>query len=436
MFAETLFFFLYRLALWPLFRLALWGLSFFNEKIRQGLAMRAPDAQGRLPWLAFPPSSRPLWIHCASGELEYAKPVITLLKKKHPELKILVTYFSPSIAKGAKSFAEIDFACPLPWETPRSLSEFIRWHEPRALLIARTDTWPEMLRQAKRAGLETLLFSATLPENSGRARGLGRWASRAAFSYLDQVFCVSSEDEKVFRGIDPRLNVMRLGDTRYDQVQARLQAPKPLRQALFQGVNRENVFVAGSTWPEDEVVLIEVAARLNERLRFILVPHEPTPAHLEAMETQLAARGLKSVRYSQASAWPDGAVLVIDQVGILAELYLQGRFAFVGGSYRKTVHSVMEPLAAGCLTFVGPKHHNNREALEFKTIPAIKSSASGPLPCVVEARDADAFTGLVSAALSAPERNWHETLIAEIKRRSGTSEKIVAWCQAFLPADR
>lgn len=432
MFAEKLFFCLYGFLLWPVLRLAFSILALFDAKVRQGLAMRAPDQGGRLPWLAFPRATKPVWIHCASGELEYAKPVITLLKARYPDQKILVTYFSPSIAKGAGSFPGIDFACPLPWETPKALSRFIRWHEPRALLIARTDTWPEMLRQAKRADLKTLLFSATLPENSGRARGLGRVISRLTFSFLDQIFCVTREDEAVFRGIDPQLHVTTLGDTRYDQVQARLRAPKPLREELFQGVSREEVFVAGSTWPEDEAVLHEVAARLSRRLRLILVPHEPTPSHLAAMERDLAQRGLKSVRYSKAASWPADHVLLIDQVGILAELYLKGRFAFVGGSYRKTVHSVMEPLAAGCLTFVGPKHHNNREALEFKNIKAIENTPRGPLCCVVEAANADEFTLLLSAALEATAPNWHETVIAEIRRRSGASENVVAWCQHFM----
>jgi 3-deoxy-D-manno-octulosonic-acid transferase len=58
----------------------------------------------------------------------------------------------------------------------------------------------------------------------------------------------------------------------------------------------------------------------------------------------------------------------VDQTGILAELYTQAQFAFVGGSFKKTVHSVMEPLAAGCVTFVGPKHQNNREALAIKNV--------------------------------------------------------------------
>lgn len=431
MLAERAFFIVYRLVLWPTFRVALGILSLFNEKIKEGLAMRAPDQSGRPPWLAGPQGSRPIWIHCASGEFEYAKPVITRLKKLKPSLPVLVTYFSPSIAKGAKGFPGVDLACPLPWETPTALKEFISWHEPRALLIARTDTWPEMLRQTRRAGVPSLLFSATLPAHSGRAKGLGRWLSRVVFSFLSEIFCVSPEDEKVFLNLKTDLHVRIGGDTRYDQVQARLQAPKPLREEIFAGVAREAVLVAGSTWPEDEAILIEVADRLRARLRFVVVPHEPTASHLAELERQFRKRGLETVRYSQATSWSESQVLLIDQIGILAELYLKGRYAFVGGSFRRTVHSVMEPLAAGCLTFVGPMHQNNREALEFKEIKLGRAS-DRDVHAVTETTGPTEFERILTGLLSSPNESWSTRLLQEIQRRAGASDRVVDWCLTRL----
>lgn len=419
---ESLFFLLYRAVAWPAMRLAFSILARFNEKIMTGLAMRARDGSGRWPWLATESATRPVWIHCASGEFEYAKPVITLLKKRSPETKILVTYFSPSFAAAVKKFPGVDFACPLPWETPTVLREFLTWHRPRALLIARTDTWPEMLRQAKLAGLPTLLFSASLPENAGRARGLGRWQSKVVFRFLDQIMCVSEADRKVFAGLGASERTVVAGDTRYDQVQARLLAPKPLKERLFAEPTGQApplpTFVAGSTWPEDEAVLIDVAVRMKTQARFVLVPHEPSSAHLEELERLLRQQGLRSVRYSQQNdVWPDGAILLVDQIGILAELYSKGRFAFVGGSFRKTVHSVMEPLAAGCLTFVGPFHWNNREALEFKALGG-----------VIEASGADSLCAALAKAVSQTSDETAHKLKREVGRRSGGSERVVNWC--------
>jgi 3-deoxy-D-manno-octulosonic-acid transferase len=418
---EHIFFALYRLVVWPLMRTAFMALGLFNSKIRAGLAMRSPDKQGTLPWLKCAKNLRPIWIHCASGEFEYAKPVITRLKELSPTTPILVTYFSPSIVAAVKRFPGVDFSCPLPWETPRAQSQFITWHQPQALLIARTDTWPEMLRQAKRHHLPTLLFSATLPKNSGRARGIGRIVSRVTFGFLDHIMCVSEADKEVFKSLGAESRTEVTGDTRYDQVLARLRNPKPLKEEFFTSIPQP-LLVAGSTWPEDEAVLIEVVRQLNGKVRFILVPHEPTVAHLMDLESKLLKSGLKSVRYSQVCQWPGGSILLVDQMGILAELYLKGVLAFVGGSYRKTVHSVMEPLAAGCLTFVGPLHHNNREALEFKKLGG-----------VIEAHDATEFIAAVTKSLpklgpSNSESAIGKILSREIQLRSGCSELVVKWC--------
>lgn len=425
MMTRGLFFLWYRFALWPLLFGVLHLAAFKNSKIRRGLQMRQGDGTGRRPWLAaLPANQRPIWIHCASMEFEYAKPVITEIKAKEPRAKILVTYFSPTVAQAAERFPGVDAACPSPWESAGTLQDFIDHHRPQSLLIARTDTWPEMLRQSCEAKIPSLLFSATIAKNSGRAKGLGKWISKTVFNDLSQIFCVSEGDREVFESLGCTGKVKVAGDTRYDQVQTRLSTPKALREELFQSA--DPVLVAGSTWAEDESVLIETAKLLSgTRLKWILVPHEPTPTHLEELEGRLHAAGLSSLRYSSAESWNHNEIMIIDQVGILAELYLKGRFAFVGGSFKKTVHSVMEPLAAGCLTFVGPLHDNNREALEFRTISV--SPSSPRLTSVLPVTNAETFASALREALESFDFHGQEKIRSEIKSRSGKSELVAEW---------
>lgn len=419
--SQRAFFLFYRFLLWPALRCGFVLLSLFNGKIREGLNMRRGS-----PWLGWSRDQKPIWFHCASGELEYAKPVIDRLKRASPETKILVTYFSPSIAKAARSYPGVDFACPSPWERPEDLSAFIEWHRPRALAIARTDTWPEMLRQAKLAGLPTILFSATLPESSGRARGFGRWLSRAAFSLLDHVLCVSEEDRRVFEAIGVGGELRVGGDTRYDQVFQRLAHPKPVRAELFNETDARPVLVAGSTWEEDEAVLIPCASELRGHLRWVIVPHEPTPTHLAKLEVQLRESGLTFTRYSSASAWSSEDVLIVDKIGILAELYSFGRFAFVGGSFKKSVHSVMEPLAAGCLTFVGPFHVNNREALEFRSLQAPGKDATCVSAVANHAELAKLLRGHLGSEFS--EGSVRKGISREVESRAGRSDAVSELC--------
>ena len=418
---QIFFYLTYRSLIWPLLRASFSILALFNKKIAAGLEMR----EGA-PWLKedTPRPSNSIWIHCASGEFEYAKPVITRIKAQIPDARVIVTYFSPTYAGVVRRFPGVDFSCPVPWDTPHALRDFIRIQKPQALLVARTDTWPEMLRQAKRFGLPTLLFSATLPESAGRTRNpLARWMSRAVFEWLDAIFCVSESDLAAFRNLGVGDKTRVAGDTRYDQVMERLMKPKPLKEELFVRRNSQEILVAGSTWLEDERVLVEVAGRVP--VAFILVPHEPTEDHLAQLESIIESRGLKSVRYSKASQWPDGTILLVDQMGILAELYRKGSLAFVGGSFKKTVHSVMEPLATGSLTFVGPLFENNREAIEFHDIPV--QPGESDLRFVQPVIHAEDFAVRLEKALKIVNEALAERIRREIKSRAGKSDLVLTW---------
>lgn len=432
-FARAMFYSLYRGFAWPLLRCTFSIAGRFHQKIGAGLQLRQ-SSPWRVPALSHT-SSPVVWFHCASGEFEYAKPVITELKARRADVRIIVTYFSPTFAKAVQNFPGVDLALPLPWDTPQDLTDFIQVQKPTLLLIARTDTWPELLRTAKDKGLSTLLFAATLSENSGRVRNpLARWMSRAIFSYLDDIFCVDEADLKAFTqlGVSERSRVA--GDTRYDQVMYRLRSPKPVKDELFR--DERPTLICGSTWSEDEAVLIQTAKQVPE-IRFVFVPHEPTEEHLRDLETKLKNAGLLSIRYSTAQSWPEKSVLLVDKIGILAELYQKGQLAFVGGSFRKTVHSVMEPLASGCLTFVGPFHLNNREAVEFRGIPAMVGPSGGPsagLSLVQLIEDSRMFSEKLRLALAALSPELADQIRQEVQARAGKSALVVDWILKNTPA--
>nr|AIA89398.1 Glycos_transf_N [uncultured Bdellovibrio sp.] len=115
---------------------------------------------------------RPIWIHAASGEIEYARPLIRELKKKYPETPLLVTYSSPSAKKILGGLDEVDAWAALPWESAAAITDFIEKWKPRVLLFARTDVWPVLADTCHQLGLPSLLFAATFAQNSSRLRGL------------------------------------------------------------------------------------------------------------------------------------------------------------------------------------------------------------------------------------------------------------------------
>ncbi|HKG33568.1 MAG TPA: hypothetical protein VKB22_07540, partial [Gemmatimonadales bacterium] len=118
-------------------------------------------------------------------------------------------------------------------------------------------------------------------------------------------------------------------------------------------------------WPRDEAVLLRAFAgvfRERPDARLILVPHEPTPAHLLQVERSTQSHGLPAaVRLSNATG--SDSIVLGDRVGVLAALYGAGTMAYVGGGFgRAGLHSVLEPAAWGLPVLFGPRWQNSRDA--------------------------------------------------------------------------
>ena len=392
---------------------------FLPTKLKQIVNDRRPQK--------YPPLlSPPIWIHASSGEIEYAKSVIRGLKSQYPELPILVTYFSPSAKRLFQNFPGIDLALPLPWDRPEDMMRFLKQYRPRVGLFARTDVWPTAATLAKSRGIPLLLFAATLSHDSSHLGPFRSSLARWSLGKLDQIFCVSNEDALNFKNISPLLPVTVAGDTRFDQVLYRLQNDQTL-PAQMAPKKQDFVFIAGSTWPEDEVILLKEFKTLQGMgIRLILAPHEIAPEHLKTIESQGSELGISFQRFSEAKEWKKDQVLLIDEIGRLAEFYRWGNIAFVGGSFKGKVHSVMEPLAAGLPVLVGPFHLNNREALQMRQV----SLSNGANPVSEIQSSSDLQKELHYWQNQAPE------IQAEIRtlilKKTGASRSVIEWVQFKL----
>jgi 3-deoxy-D-manno-octulosonic-acid transferase len=155
-----------------------------------------------------------------------------------------------------------------------------------------------------------------------------------------------------------------MGDPRYDSVVERIAGQNEVEPLLRFGRGAPTL-VAGSTWPEDEVVLLAAFARVraaHPTARLVLVPHEPTERHLLSVERAAARLGLP-VPLRLSGAEHPVPLLLVDRVGVLARLYGIGSMAYVGGGFgRAGLHSVLEPAAWGLPVSFGPRWGESRDA--------------------------------------------------------------------------
>ncbi len=362
----------------------------------------------------------PIWIHASSGELEYAKSVIREIRKLDPEIPLLVTHTSLSSLSQLKKL-DVHMIGVLPIDEKNSVKTFLDQIQPRALLVARTDLWPELILQLKEKQIPTVLFSATFASGSRKSSTLTSHFLKSTIQNLNQIYFVSKDDQIMCEKIYGPTQGQILGDTRFDQVLFRLQ-----HSAASIIPNDQKLIVAGSTWPEDDLVLLQTVLRLKDlSWKWIWVPHEISGSQIENLKQKFTQMKIRFQLFSEIKSlksWENLDLILVDQVGTLATLYPLARVSFVGGSFRKQVHSVMEPLAAGSPVIVGPYHHNNREALEFKA-----------KDWVLEVLNPDDFVkGCQKFDEQAEQRS--QMILSEVKSRCGATQSLISKLNELYPA--
>ncbi|HJR49675.1 MAG TPA: glycosyltransferase N-terminal domain-containing protein [Gemmatimonadales bacterium] len=342
-------------------------LAHLSPKLAAGHRGRHGAAQRLLAWGSRSrDAARPLaWFHASSvGEGLQAESVLHELRRRCPTAQYVYTHFSPSAVPLARRLP-VDIADYLPYDLAGPVERLLGSLAPDLLVFSKLDLWPELAVRAAARGATVAVVAATVSPGSGRLRWPARALLRAGYEAVGAAAAVSGEDaERLARlGVSPE-RIRVLGDPRYDSVVERI-AGVGEDEPLLQFGRGAPTLVAGSTWPEDEAVLLGAFARVRAThpdARLVLVPHEPTERHLAGVERAAARLGVSPPRLLSQAREPV-PLLLVDRVGVLARLYGAGTMAYVGGGFGGAgLHSVLEPAAWGLPVCFGPRWKESRDA--------------------------------------------------------------------------
>ncbi len=304
--------------------------------------------------------------HAASGEIEYVKSIIRELRTKDPQLNIFVSYSSPSAEKlflNIKDSVTQFFA--LPWDSPLKTKLFLENVNPDLIVFSRTDFWPELIHQAHLKNIP--IIAVSVYTQFGFLQNIWLKFVLSKFKYVSAVS--ESVTLQLNQLLPKSVQIEYLPDTRYDQVLHRLSQP-----SRFEIQSVQNTIVFGSTWPEDEDVLLKcVPELLSLGYKIIWCPHDVSQTRIESLHARLTAFSFDLFSQQQSPYSFEKQILILDQIGFLADIYRYSQITFVGGSFKSKVHSVMEPLCAGNSVIVGPYYKNNPEAIDFLNTDLVQS---------------------------------------------------------------
>ena len=345
-----------------------------DSKLGRGMAGRR-DAHGVLmAWAeARRDPARPLvWFHAPSvGEGLQARAVMRAFRALRPDLQVAYTYFSPSAEPLGRSFGA-DVAGYLPWDQGDLVGPVLDALAPDLLVFTKTEVWPVLVAEAADRGVPVALAAGTVPDDAGRLKWPATAVLRGTWGRLSAGLACSEPDAEGLRrlGVPPDA-VHVTGDPAIDSAAERVRSADPdsthlrcLRDAPAPTV------VVGSSWPSDERVLLPALTALRGEvpgLRVVLAPHEPSADRVGALLGSFIERGWhpSTLLHLEEDGGAADAI-VVERVGVLADLYTAGTVAFVGGGFHGAgLHSVLEPAAAGLPVVIGPRHRNARAAGEL-----------------------------------------------------------------------
>ena len=307
-----------------------------------------------------------IWFHAASyGEFEEARPVIEATRRRYPEAKILLTFFSPSGYEHLKNWNVVDWVFYLPFDTPGNARRFLDAVRPAKAIFTLGEYWEFFLKGLRKRHIDTYIMSVRIRPDSPYMKWYG-WRYRHIYRTTYKAVITQNETAAdLVRKIGAPY-VTNVGDARIDRVMsiAQMEWNDPIIDRWAAG---EKVFVAGSTCPGGDDRLIVSMANSNPGDRFMIIPHEPDEAQIKDIEDSLK---VSHVRYSEVkngnAAAEEAKVMIVDKVGMLSKLYRYAFAAYVGAGFTTDCpHSVIEPAAYGLPVAVGPRFYQNPHFVEL-----------------------------------------------------------------------
>ncbi len=331
--------------------------QYFNPKIQKGWLGRR-ESLSKVKQ-TFRKDDKVLWMHAASlGEYEQGLPVLQALKEKHPDYKILITFFSPSgYEQVVKKNNIADVICYLPFDNKNSVQEFVNAFDTKIFFTVKYDYWYHLLKALKQAQAKVFVVSALFYPSQVFFRPYGKWFVRQLQPSVDWFFHQTQTSMDLATSIGLRQSSVS-GDTRFDRVKAiKHQAQKVPFIKVFKQDNPLVIF--GSVWEAEE----NIAQGINtmEHIKIIIAPHDLK--RVSHIKTLFPDALLYSNIEQKTEQLKEAKVLIIDSIGWLSKLYAYADIAVVGGGFHSAgLHNILEAATYGVPVLFGNHYRKNPEA--------------------------------------------------------------------------
>jgi 3-deoxy-D-manno-octulosonic-acid transferase len=312
--------------------------------------------------------------------------LVAELRKAVPERAIFVsttTATGQALARQRFGESHVFF---MPLDLGFALRPYLKLLQPRLLILAETEFWPNLLHLSRKNGALVAIVNARISDRSFPRYRRFRWFFSRVLNDVDLFLTQTEDDAQRLREIGaPSDRVRSSGNLKFD---VRSSGGSALAEDLRRAIAKDGVspvIICGSTTEGEEELLLqafrEMAAEFPGAMMVL------APRHPERFDRVAALIAGESLTMLRRSTWTQGSrlrggVFLLDSVGELASLYALADVAFVGGSLLPGVggHNILEPAQHGIPVLAGPNTFNFREIVRiFERGGAITVVTAGSL---------------------------------------------------------
>ena len=316
-------------------------------------------------------TDKTIWFHCASlGEFEQGVPIMEAMRKLKPDYRIVVSFFSPSGFEIKKNTPLADVVVYLPMDTPSNAKKFIKIVHPSLAFFVKYEFWPNYLFGLQKKNIPTLLVSGVFREKQIFFKSYGGFM-RKALETFEHFFVQEENSEALLKNIGFN-NVTISGDTRFDRVSHQIEMDNTLKFAEeFKG--NSLCIVCGSTWPEDEALLLNYINSAPENVKLIIAPHKIEAIKIDDFRKKIIKKTVLHSNKDEVNI-SEYSVLIIDCIGLLSKLYSYADVAYIGGAAGKTgLHNILEAATFGVPIVIGENYDEFPEAIQQRDLAGLYS---------------------------------------------------------------
>jgi 3-deoxy-D-manno-octulosonic-acid transferase len=304
----------------------------------------------------------PVWIHAVSvGEMRAAAPLVERFLAQGRA--VLVTCMTPAgRVTATQLFGERAEVRYLPYDYAWAVRRFFRRNQPARGIIMETEWWPNLVREARRAGVPLYLANARLSQKSADGYRKFSALTHKVLQDFRAVAAQTKDDAQRLRGLGAP-NVAVAGNLKFDiePPQAQLELGRHFRERI----GSRPVWLAASTRDGEEKLILQAFRNAaSPEALLALVPRHPQ--RFDEVARLAGDMGLSLQRRSEnASVGEETRVWLGDSLGEMFAYYAAADCALIGGSLLPYGgQNLIEACAVGCPVLIGPHTENFRQVAE------------------------------------------------------------------------